>query len=67
MTLMTKDGVVWDIPESQIAKHQFHGWEFHGEQVQAGEDIIRLKPTTVLTQSTVNDGEQATKVEKGDE
>lgn len=66
MTMMTKDGITWDIPSDQINKHLLHGWEFV-EGVQAGEDIIRLKPTTVLTQSTVNDGEQATKVEKGDE
>lgn len=66
MSLMTKDGVVWDIPLDQQAKHQHHGWEFVDAD-KAGEDIIRLKPS-VLTQSTVIDREQAKNVEtKGDE
>lgn len=66
MTMMTKDGVTWDIPEDHVNKHLHHGWKF-AEEVKAGEDIIRLKPATVLTKSTVTDLEQATKVEKGDE
>jgi hypothetical protein len=67
MTMMTKDGVTWDIPSDQVDKHLHHGWEFVNG-VKAGEDIIRLKPATVLTKSTVTDLEQATNVkEKGDE
>ena len=67
MTMMTKDGVTWDIAEDQVAKHLHHGWEFVDTE-KAGEDIIRLKPSTVLTKSTVTDLEQATNVEeKGDE
>ena len=66
MTLMTKDGVTWDIPSEQIDKHLHHGWEFVKSD-KAGEDIIRLKPS-VLTQSTVIDREQAKNVDnKGDE
>lgn len=67
MTMMTKDGVTWDIAPEHVEKHLRHGWEFV-EEVKAGEDIIRLKPATVLTKSTVTDLEQATNVEeKGDE
>lgn len=66
MTLMTKDGVTWDIPSENVDKHLHHGWEFV-EADKAGEDIIRLKPS-VLTQSTVTDREQAKNVDnKGDE
>lgn len=66
MTLMTKDGVTWDIAPEHVAKHLHHGWEFVDKE-QAGEDIIRLKPATVLTKSTVTDLEQATTSNKGDE